>query len=241
MHIRIMDLTDDRSPLTPPASRAAVDTLLLLAMGAGVLLAARWIPDGTVWERLALPLRTALLLLPLTWLLRRSGQGWGAVGLRWPGRPWRAIGIVVAGYVLIATVATALLAVVFPAMGWPANTTAALGHLRGDTGEYLYWLLIAWSCAAVGEELIFRGFLLSRLESALGGGRAALLTALLVQALIFGLSHAYQGPGGMWLTGITGLLLGGVYLISGRNLVVCILLHGLVDSVSLTAIYLGAL
>ena len=234
-----MDMTDARSPSAPPAARAIMDTLLLLTVGAGLLLAGLWIPDGTLGERLALPLRTALVLLLLTWLLRRSGQGWGAIGLRWPDRPWRAISIALLGYVLIATVATVLLSMVFPAMGWPANTIDAFAHLRGNTGEYLYWLLIAWSCAAIGEELIFRGFLLNRLERAFGGGRAAMLAAVLIQAVVFGLSHAYQGPGGIWLTGITGLLLGGVYLLSGRNLVVCILLHGLVDSVSLTAIYVG--
>jgi hypothetical protein len=42
-----------------------------------------------------------------------------------------------------------------PALGLPGQTTTNFQNLHGDVQAYAYWLAIAWSCAAVGEELIF--------------------------------------------------------------------------------------
>jgi hypothetical protein len=64
---------------------------------------------------------------------------------------------------------------------------------------------------------------------------------VLGQAARFGISHAYQGLSGILLTGATGLVIGIVYIASRRNLLVCILLHGLVDTVSLTALFFGVM
>ena len=66
------------------------------------------------------------------------------------------------------------------------------------------------------------------------------MLALFGQALIFGALHAYQGAGGAILAALTGLMLGFVYLLGNRNLWACIILHGMIDTISLTAIYLGA-
>lgn len=218
-----------------------IAVLLLLGVGASLLWLLPKILGGMSLASFATPIRTILILALATWLLHRSGEGWAHVGLRRPAAFRRAFGVIVGGYVLIALVGTVLIGLVFPALGWPNLTTDAFTTLRGDVRMLLYWLLIAWTCAAFGEELIFRGFLLTRMERLFGGGRTALMIALLAQAMIFGLSHAYQGPSGMALTGVTGFILGCAYLVSGRNLVVVILLHGLVDTVSLTALYSGVL
>jgi hypothetical protein len=44
-------------------------------------------------------------------------------------------------------------------------------------------LFLVWVQAAFGEELVFRGFLLTRLELLLGGGLSAAATAVVGQAL----------------------------------------------------------
>ena len=40
-------------------------------------------------------------------------------------------------------------------------------------------------------------------------------------------------------SGFAGLVLGAAFLVSGRNLWVCILAHGLIDSFGVVALYLG--
>jgi hypothetical protein len=100
-------------------------------------------------------------------------------------------------------------------------------------------LFLVWVQAAFGEELVFRGFLLTRLELLFGGGLSAIATAVVGQALLFGVGHWYLGPRGVTTAGIAGLILGVVYLCDGRNLVPLIGAHGLADSLSLIAIYTG--
>ena len=58
---------------------------------------------------------------------------------------------------------------------------------------------------------------------------------------LFGFGHSYQGLTGMIDTGIHGLLLGALYLASGRNLWACIIAHGVSDTVALIAVFLGHL
>ncbi len=53
--------------------------------------------------------------------------------------------------------------------------------------------------------------------------------------------HFHQGPGGMLGTGFVGLVYGIVYLVSGRNLWVTIIAHGLTGSSSFILLYLSQL
>jgi membrane protease YdiL (CAAX protease family) len=126
------------------------------------------------------------------------------------------------------------------ALHLPAQRLEAFAGLQGNLAFYLVLLIpIAWGTAAFGEEIIFRGFILRRLADAFGGGRAAELGALLAQAALFGIGHAYLGPRGVLNAGALGLLAGMCYLINGRNLWPVIVAHGLVDTVGISMLYLG--
>ena len=196
---------------------------------------------GSWLERLAVPGRMLLLVLSAMLLLRATGETWGDVGLRTPGSFWRTTGLVVGGYLTIGAAFAAATQLLLPALGLEPKTAAAFAVVRGDLGEYLYWLIpVAWGSAAFGEELVFRGFLQSRLERMVGSIGGAPFMAAVGQAAIFGALHAYQGVGGAILAGLTGFVIGLVYILGRRNLWACIILHGLIDTISLTAIYLRA-
>ena len=94
-----------------------------------------------------------------------------------------------------------------------------------------------WIQAGFGEELVFRGFLLTRLELLLGAGFTATMIAVAGQAMLFGAGHWYLGPRGITTATLLGLMLGVVCVCDGRNLVPLIGAHGLADSLSLIAIY----
>lgn len=87
--------------------------------------------------------------------------------------------------------------------------------------------------------MIFRGFMLDAFERILGGQRQATVLAILLQAIVFALVHAYQGVGGIATTGIVGLLLGIVWWVAGRNLWPGIIIHTILDGSALTAIFFG--
>ena len=51
--------------------------------------------------------------------------------------------------------------------------------------------------------------------------------------------HFYKGPAGVMDSAYSGLVLGGVYLLSGRNPWASILAHGLCDTAAVVALFVG--
>lgn len=220
---------------------AAVGVLGITLLAAVLLslFAAEQAVGGDLLERAVIPARMFLLVAVATLLLKAAGETWSGVGLRRPGSYWRVAALVLAGYLAVGLmfVAVSQLLAMF---GVSSKTLGLFAAIEGNTAEYLYWLIpVAWGSAAIGEELVFRGFIQTRLEAAAGSVKAASAIAVVGQALIFGALHYYQGLGGAILAGATGLVIGIVYLAGRRNLWAPIILHGLVDTVTLTAVYYG--
>jgi membrane protease YdiL (CAAX protease family) len=65
------------------------------------------------------------------------------------------------------------------------------------------------------------------------------LLALVVVNVAFGFAHLYQGPSGVIQATVGGVLLGVLYLVTGRNLLAPILAHGIGNSIDFTVMYLG--
>ncbi len=113
---------------------------------------------------------------------------------------------------------------------------------RGLHGN-LKWTLLAiagaWTLAAFGEEMVYRGYLMNRVADLLNRTRNAWLLSLIAVHVAFGLAHAYQGVTGVIDEGLMGVLLGLIYLRTGRNLSVPIIAHGVSDSLDFVLIFLG--
>lgn len=230
----------DAAPLPGRAFISAAAITALAAGGMAMFDTSEMIGGGEL-ERAAVPIRMLLLFLAASLLLRIGGGSWREIGLRFPTRPLQVIPLVIGGYLAIGAAYGLLIALVFPALGLSHDAVQIFAALKGNTGLFVYLLIaVAWGSAAFGEELVFRGFLQSRLDLAFGSTRVSAILAALGQAIIFGALHSYQGAGGAIVAGATGLILGFVYLIGGRNLWACILLHGVVDTITLSAIYFGA-
>lgn len=196
--------------------------------------------SGGLLHRLGVPLRMFFLFAVAMLWLRWSGGNWRSVGFCKPTSIGKVTVLVIGGYAAVGVAFTVLSGVILPILGLTPKTAEAFSGLTGNTGLYIYLLLVvAWGSAAFGEELVFRGFLQSRLELAFGPTRVSAVLAVLTQAVIFGALHSYQGAGGAIIAGTTGFIIGLVYFAAGRNLLAPILLHGLVDTISLTAIYFG--
>lgn len=123
----------------------------------------------------------------------------------------------------------------------PAAAPEAAREITGNLGNAALALVIVWGFAAFGEEIAYRGYLLTRAAETGGSSAAAFWIAMVVVAILFGFGHAYKGPAGIVDSGIAGLILGAAYLVSGRNLWACILAHGFIDSYAVVMAYLGVL
>ena len=111
--------------------------------------------------------------------------------------------------------------------------------LKGNTQFLLMWLAISWTVAAFGEEIVYRGYFMSRITDLIGKTKSAWVVSLFFSAILFGSIHYYQGFSGMFATGISGLVFGLLYLTTGRNLWAPILAHGTYDTIGFLLIFLG--
>ena len=105
--------------------------------------------------------------------------------------------------------------------------------------EALKWFLLVWTFAAIGEEIGYRGYLINRAADAGGRSKAVYWIAVVLVSVLFGYGHYYKGPAGIVDSGMAGLVLGAAYVLSGRNLWVCVLAHGFIDTIGLIAVFLG--
>jgi membrane protease YdiL (CAAX protease family) len=120
------------------------------------------------------------------------------------------------------------------------HDVSVVAGVRGNWKALLSWLVLVWSVVAFGEEILYRGFLMSQIIKLLGTSLLALLLNVLITSIVFGLSHSYQGRSGAWSTGIIGACLGVIYILSGFNLWLPILVHGVINTVEFILMSWGA-
>lgn len=169
---------------------------------------------------------------------RRRGWPWASIGLGAPAGPGRFALQVLVG--LLAGWAAALAAMVLATrgFGWTGLDASRFAGVEGNLAALLGALAISWTTAAVGEEILFRGFLQSRLQALLAARPHAGLLAAVAQAVLFGLGHAYQGPTGILVSGAIGLVFG-LLMLRFRTVWPLVVAHGLIDTVSMLALYAG--
>ena len=122
----------------------------------------------------------------------------------------------------------------------PASVADRFAFFMGKPLVFIgYLITVVWFGAALGEELLFRGYLLNRLVDCTGSNKLGIIIALILHAVIFGMLHIYQGLAGVIATGCIALIFGSVYFIIKRKLFPIIIAHGIINSLSLIGLYLN--
>lgn len=143
---------------------------------------------------LGIPTLVLLFLAGVSLALRR--QGLGSLGLR-------RVGVLpLAAKMLAFAVVWSLfqLAVTMPVANHLSGSRQDLSPfdgLEGNLGMLLTLLLLSWTLAAFGEELAYRGFLLTRSREVFGSERLGTAVAVLATSLLFGFAHSEQGAIGV--------------------------------------------
>lgn len=187
------------------------------------------------------PASVLLTVLGATWLLRLRGSSWHALGLARPSSLRALVGWSLLTYVVCMVVVSVANILMQRFTKLPHEDFSRLAVIRGNVPLYLFMLFpVAWGAAAFGEEMLFRGFVMTRLLAIIGSdGVAARLLAVVGQAALFAAGHAYLGTRGVIDAGLIGVVFATVYFRNGRNLWPLFIAHGLIDSVSLTLLYFG--
>jgi membrane protease YdiL (CAAX protease family) len=117
-----------------------------------------------------------------------------------------------------------------------------LSNFRGIVGNLpalLLILVLNLVLAGFGEEMVWRGYAVSRSAEIFGSGRTAWSVAIVGVSLAFGLAHAYQGEAGVVQAAVQGALLAVLYVATNRNLVAPIIAHVTANTCDFILIYLG--
>jgi membrane protease YdiL (CAAX protease family) len=180
--------------------------------------------------------RLVLLLLLACLSLWTRELGWRSIGLVRPS--WTVLGqAVVAALAIVLALPTVLVPVAMAWTGTPVDLSS-FDPVRGDGLLLVLWLAHAWTLAAFGEEMVFRGYVIRRVADFTGPGRSGLILGVALSSFYFGWAHRYLGPAGMVMTGAIGCGLALLYLRTS-NLWSVIVCHGLVDTTALVMTYLG--
>ena len=197
---------------------------------------------GVFWADVAgyVPLSKTPFLLLIAWAsLRLRGLRWHDVGLRLP-EGWLRLALIgiVAGFAMWVLEFFLTMPLLHRVLGyWP--DLAGFNDLVGNAKLLAIYVALNWLLAAFGEEMVWRGYALPRVAAFAGTGTRAWIVALIVVNVAFGVAHLYQGPSGVIQATVGGVLLGILYIATGRNLLAPILAHGLGNSIDFTVMYLG--
>jgi membrane protease YdiL (CAAX protease family) len=177
-----------------------------------------------------------LLCLASIWL--RDGR-WSSMGLKGPAS-WRRIVLIA----LAAAGARILLGqfVIEPITGffWPPPSAPELANeIAGNVKIALLALLLVWTFAAFGEEIAYRGYLLTRAADIGRRSTISYWLGIVLVSVLFGYGHYYKGASGIIDSGIAGLILGAAYMVADRNLWACILTHGFIDTFGVIDAFFG--
>lgn len=189
-----------------------------------------------------IPVDETLPILLFGWLsLRLRGTGWRGVGLTRPPRWPRTLALGIgtgAGLQILSEFVTE------PLIEHLTGQVADVSEFRplvGNVKLLLVYFAVVWSWAAFGEELTYRGYVLNRIADLGKRTPLAWAASLALVTALFGFGHSYQGLAGMIDTGIHGLILGILYLATGRNLWASIIAHGVGDTIALGQVFFGFL
>jgi len=183
-------------------------------------------------------LKFAVVLALIGWLKVR-GARFSDYGFRNFGPVWLFVVIVLATLATGVIVPSVLDSVLSAYFEMAPRDLGRFTGLVSNLPQFLFVMPFVWIFAAFGEEFFYRGFILESVRTILGGGNAAMVAAIVVQAVLFSAAHAYQGPAGMIPVGVGAIVSGFLYWAGGRRLWPLILGHGIVDTIGLSIIFTG--
>lgn len=231
-----IDSASDRDPIPIVGSGKNWRNSKWLAFAEFLIVGLIFYADHRHW----IPFSKTPELVLLGWIsLRIRGLRWRDVGLA-RYRSWKTT--VAMGVVLGTVLETFQLLVTQPILAKLVGRQPDLELFRMVTGNIkitLLFIALSWTLASLGEELVWRGYLMNRLADVFGRTPAAWTCSLVTISIAFGLAHGYQGPTGWIEECLAGLALGIMYLRTGRNLAVPIVAHGVCDTIDMILIFFG--
>ena len=182
---------------------------------------------------LTIAMKKTIQLVIVAILLRIAREPWSELGFHQENlgkQIWIGLLFGVAALFLLNVGLNNVLQQYFPR---PMGGGSSLLHYFSDPSNLFAWIMIGIFGGGFVEELM-RIFTLTRFQRLFG--QPGLYFALLFSSFIFGLGHLYQGTGTAISTGISGLVMGTVYIRRGSAWEV-IIMHAFSDVLAILAAF----
>ncbi len=200
--------------------------------------------DGIVESQLVAWLSSFTMIAAVVVLQKVRGESLRELGLQRFPRDIRAAGKLLLQAVIalvLAMVAFVLGSIVMAnIVGIPEQADmSGYDFLSGNLPMLIVVLLGVFVASSFGEELVYRGFLTSRLATVFGASRSGWIWAGVVSSIVFGLAHFSWG----WMGVVQTTFMGGALVATWRkfegNLWVVILAHAIMDLTLMLQMYLA--
>jgi membrane protease YdiL (CAAX protease family) len=179
-----------------------------------------------------------LSLLGLLSIRLRDGS-WSSMGFKRPAS-WQRLLLIALAAAAVRILLGQFLIEPVTGLFWPKPTLPPLANeITGNMTMALVALLLVWTFAAFGEEIAYRGYLLTRAADIGRRSKTAYWIGIVLVSILFGYGHYYKGASGMIDSGIAGLILGTAYMLAGRNLWASIFAHGFIDTFGVIDAFFG--
>ena len=187
-----------------------------------------------------------IIMISLVWIsLRRRGKVWKDIGLSFAFQGWRDVWRVTLKSLLVflaGMVGFMLGSIIMVNISGVPESADMSGY--AFLTKNIAWLPLmlagVWTASSIGEEIIYRGYLITRLSDVFPTLKYKDGIGVLVSAVIFGLAHYQWGVTGIVQTALMGLALGICYIKMNRRLLILIFAHAYMDTILMVQIFLGS-
>ncbi|NGP75467.1 CPBP family intramembrane metalloprotease [Balneolaceae bacterium YR4-1] len=182
-----------------------------------------------------------LLMICIIWLgLRLRDHKWKDLGLASSNINVKSV--LFSFVVFIAAVLGFIMGSIIMGMilGIPENADlSGYNYIQDNIPMLIIALLAVFIASSFGEEVIYRGFLITRISEIGGNRKVWVRIAVVLSSIVFGLVHFDWGLMGIVQTGFMGLALGISYIVLNRNLWVLVFAHAYMDAILMVQMYFG--
>jgi len=179
------------------------------------------------------------VLLVVWWFLKRSGENFTDIGFDFKRFEIKSIFVGAASAIVLFVF---LQYVFFPLLSTiielhPANLED-FKNIKHHPFNFIFILIAGFIVGGLYEELVFHGFVFTRIEKIVKG-KLVVPIAFILTNVIFGLYHFQLGTAGMLNAFLGGCAYQYLMIKFYRNLWYSIFFHAFFDAIGLTYIYLG--
>lgn len=110
-------------------------------------------------------------------------------------------------------------------------------NIKGNNSQLVIFLVASWTLAAVGEEIVYRGFLYQKFLELFGNNKKKYWLSVIMTSILFGFAHSEQATIGILITLVDSIYFFWIKRKFGNNTWASVLAHGFNNTIGVVGFY----